>query len=93
MLSSALQHFSFSPSFFCAVTKVSSVADDPARFEEACHRTLRWLDRCIAANANPDTQNLFGIVQGGLDTAKGGLREVNLAVMVSQDEGACWVSE
>lgn len=68
------------------VAKVSSVADDPARFEEACHRTLRWLDRCIAANANPDTQNLFGIVQGGLDTTKGGLREVNLAGMVSEEE-------
>jgi queuine tRNA-ribosyltransferase len=43
---------------------VSSVSQDDARFEEACHRTLRWLDRCIKANKNPTTQNLFGIVQG-----------------------------
>lgn len=64
---------------------VSSVAVDDARFEEACHRTLRWLDRCIAANANPTTQNLFGIVQGGLDTSPGGLREVNLAGMIARD--------
>jgi queuine tRNA-ribosyltransferase catalytic subunit len=55
---------------------VSSVTDNDARFEEACHRTLRWLDRCIKANANPNRQNLFGIVQGGLDTSPGGLREV-----------------
>jgi queuine tRNA-ribosyltransferase len=26
------------------------------------HRTLRWIDRCIAAHKKPHTQNLFGIV-------------------------------
>jgi tRNA-guanine family transglycosylase len=62
---------------------VSSVAHDAVRFEEACHRTLRWLDRCIAANANPERQNLFGIVQGGLDTSPGGLRELSLAGYVT----------
>ncbi|KAA8914445.1 hypothetical protein TRICI_002888 [Trichomonascus ciferrii] len=36
------------------------------RVEEAMHRSIRWLDRCIAAHKNPDTQNLFAIVQGGL---------------------------
>lgn len=30
-------------------------------------RSIRWLDRCIAANKNPDRQNLFAIIQGGLD--------------------------
>lgn len=30
-------------------------------------RTIRWLDRCIAAHENPDKQNLFPIVQGGLN--------------------------
>ncbi|MBR2674987.1 MAG: tRNA guanosine(34) transglycosylase Tgt [Mogibacterium sp.] len=28
-------------------------------------RTTRWLKRCIEANRNPDTQALFGIMQGG----------------------------
>lgn len=30
-------------------------------------RTTRWLDRCIKAHKKPDKQNLFPIVQGGLD--------------------------
>jgi len=30
-------------------------------------RTVRWLDRCIAAHKRPNDQNLFPIVQGGLD--------------------------
>lgn len=47
---------------------VSSVADDPERFAEATHRTLRWMDRCIAAHARPHDQALFAIVQGGLDS-------------------------
>ncbi|KAH9756450.1 Queuine tRNA-ribosyltransferase catalytic subunit 1 [Citrus sinensis] len=37
------------------------------RIEEAMYRTLRWVDRCIAAHKRPHEQNLFGIVQGGLD--------------------------
>ncbi|KAL8131099.1 uncharacterized protein LOC141674777 isoform X1 [Apium graveolens] len=37
------------------------------RIEEAMYRTLRWIDRCIKAHKRPDEQNLFGIVQGGLD--------------------------
>ncbi|KDP41422.1 hypothetical protein JCGZ_15829 [Jatropha curcas] len=37
------------------------------RIEEAMYRTLRWIDRCIAAHKRPNEQNLFGIVQGGLD--------------------------
>ncbi|KAI3920089.1 hypothetical protein MKW98_001345 [Papaver atlanticum] len=37
------------------------------RVEEAMYRTIRWIDRCIAAHKRPDEQNLFGIVQGGLD--------------------------
>ena len=48
------------------------------RVEEAMHRSVRWLDRCIAAHKRTDDQNLFGIVQGGLEpelreeSAKGG---------------------
>ncbi|KAL6056297.1 Queuine tRNA-ribosyltransferase catalytic subunit 1 [Balamuthia mandrillaris] len=45
---------------------VSSKISGP-RVEEAMHRTIRWIDRCIAAHKRPETQNLFGIVQGGLD--------------------------
>ncbi|KAK9324787.1 tRNA-guanine(15) transglycosylase-like protein [Lipomyces orientalis] len=37
------------------------------RVEEAMQRSIRWLDRCIAANKHPDRQNLFAIIQGGLD--------------------------
>lgn len=46
---------------------VSSTVTGP-RVEEAMHRSIRWLDRCIAANKNPDRQNLFAIIQGGLNT-------------------------
>ena len=48
------------------------------RFEEATHRTVRWLDRCIDAHQRPKDQCIFAIVQGGLDTSKGGLRDQNL---------------
>ncbi|KAL8144502.1 hypothetical protein V2J09_017534 [Rumex salicifolius] len=34
------------------------------RVEEAMYRTLRWIDR---SHKRPEEQNLFGIVQGGLD--------------------------
>lgn len=34
---------------------------------DACERSLRWIDRCIEAHANKQSQNLFGIVQGGID--------------------------
>ena len=44
---------------------VETTHTDPARFEEARHRTVRWLDRCIEAHKRPDRQNLFPIVQGG----------------------------
>eukprot|EP00095_Tigriopus_kingsejongensis_P004953 snap_masked-scaffold96_size378025-processed-gene-0.5 protein:Tk04953 transcript:snap_masked-scaffold96_size378025-processed-gene-0.5-mRNA-1 annotation:"probable queuine trna-ribosyltransferase" len=49
---------------------VDATHSDPDRFEEARHRTVRWLDRCLKAHTRPDTQNLFPIVQGGLDEEK-----------------------
>ena len=58
---------------------VSSVEVDDDRFEMPTYRTLRWYDRCIQAHAKEDSQNLFPIVQGGLDTDVGGLRERCLA--------------
>uniref|UniRef100_A0A182J1A4 Queuine tRNA-ribosyltransferase catalytic subunit 1 n=1 Tax=Anopheles atroparvus TaxID=41427 RepID=A0A182J1A4_ANOAO len=36
------------------------------RVEEAMHRTIRWLDRSIAAHGRNDDQSIFPIVQGGL---------------------------
>ncbi|KAL1917529.1 uncharacterized protein VTP21DRAFT_3922 [Calcarisporiella thermophila] len=53
-----------------------------ARVEEAMWRTLRWLDRCMAAHKYPERQNLFGIVQGGLDPE---LRKICVAEMLKRD--------
>jgi tRNA-guanine transglycosylase len=64
---------------------VSSVADDAARFEEATERSVRWLDRCIAAHSKPQKQNLFGIVQGGLDISEGGLRDRSLKALIERN--------
>ncbi len=33
--------------------------------EQSVNRTSRWAERCLKAHKNPDTQALFGIVQGG----------------------------
>lgn len=38
---------------------VSTVTTGP-RVEEATHRTLRWIDRCIDGHKRPREQNLFG---------------------------------
>jgi len=65
---------------------VSSVTDDNERFTIATYRTLRWLDRCIAAHSKPNEQNLFAIVQGGLDVSLGGLREKCLAGFMKRDD-------
>ncbi|XP_067144463.1 queuine tRNA-ribosyltransferase catalytic subunit 1 [Centruroides vittatus] len=45
---------------------VSSTVSGP-RVEEAMHRTIRWLDRCLKAHKKQKSQNIFPIVQGGLD--------------------------
>jgi tRNA-guanine transglycosylase len=44
-----------------------TTSPDTKRMREAMERSVRWLDRCIAAHANPTHQNLFCIIQGGLD--------------------------
>jgi queuine tRNA-ribosyltransferase len=64
---------------------VSSVCPDDARFIEATARSVRWLDRCINAHKRPNEQNLFAIVQGGLDVSEGGLREQCVKEMVQRD--------
>lgn len=52
------------------------------RVEEAMERSIRWLDRCLAANARPDKQCVFGIIQGALDE---GLRKRCLDAMIARD--------
>jgi queuine tRNA-ribosyltransferase len=40
----------------------------PASYEymkDSVERTSRWAERCLTAHKNPETQGLFGIVQGG----------------------------
>eukprot|EP01035_Chromulina_nebulosa_P021165 gene21165-27421_t len=64
---------------------VSSVNPDYDRFKEATARSVRWLDRCIQAHSRKQDQNLFGIIQGGLDISPGGLREQCLTEMVARD--------
>lgn len=64
-------------------TPVSSLTVGP-RVEEAMWRTIRWLDRCIEmheAAGKTETQNLFAIVQGGLDAK---LRDQCLDEMISR---------
>ncbi|KIJ39872.1 hypothetical protein M422DRAFT_32477 [Sphaerobolus stellatus SS14] len=63
---------------------VSSLTTGP-RVEEAMWRSVRWLDRCIAQHkreGRPE-QNLFAIIQGGLDS---GLREICLEEMVKRKD-------
>ena len=38
-----------------------------ARVQQACERSIRWLDRCVKAHARSHDQALFPIVQGGTD--------------------------
>lgn len=50
-------------------------------------RSVRWLDRCIIQHeksGKKDTQNLFAIVQGGLDPA---LRDRCLDAMIERRDG------
>ncbi|KAH8923659.1 queuine tRNA-ribosyltransferase 1 [Atractiella rhizophila] len=54
------------------------------RVEEAMWRSVRWLDRCIAfhkASGKEKTQNLFAIIQGGLDER---LRDICLTEMLKR---------
>ncbi|RIA92226.1 queuine tRNA-ribosyltransferase [Glomus cerebriforme] len=60
---------------------VSSLTTGP-RVEEAMHRSIRWLDRCINSHKKPETQNLFAIIQGGLDID---LRKKCIEEMVKRD--------
>ncbi len=61
---------------------ISTTSPDTARIELAMERSVRWLDRCIAAHSRPNDQNLFAIVQGGLDDA---LRDRCIDKMLKRD--------
>ena len=61
---------------------IATTSPDYARIEEAMERSVRWLDRCIEAHKYPEKQNLFCIIQGGLDLE---LREKCCAEMVARD--------
>lgn len=60
---------------------ISSLTTGP-RVEEAMWRSIRWLDRCIKAHKNTDTQNLFAIIQGGLNVD---LRKKCVEEMIKRD--------
>lgn len=61
---------------------IATTSPDTARMKEAMERSIRWLDRCIAAHKFPDKQNLFCIIQGGLDLA---MRKICCEEMVKRD--------
>ncbi|TDL24234.1 tRNA-guanine transglycosylase [Rickenella mellea] len=64
---------------------VSSLTVGP-RVEEAMWRSVRWLDRCIAMHEQSGrnaSQNLFAIVQGGLDSR---LRDLCVDEMVKRKD-------
>ena len=61
---------------------IATTSPDIKRIEEAMYRSVRWLDRCIAAHKKPESQNLFCIIQGGLDLR---LRRICCEEMVKRD--------
>ena len=61
---------------------IVTTSPDSERMTLAMQRSIRWLDRCIAAHARPSEQSLFCIIQGGLDLK---LREECCREMVKRD--------
>jgi tRNA-guanine family transglycosylase len=61
---------------------VAATSPNLARVTEAMNRSIRWLDRCITAHKYPEKQNLFCIIQGGLDL---NLRRECCKEMVARD--------
>lgn len=50
-----------------ALDDVVKTTTEGERMEEATHRTIRWIHRNLESNKKPESQNLFPILQGGLD--------------------------
>lgn len=61
---------------------IATTSPDIERIREAMYRSVRWLDRCINAHKKPETQNLFCIIQGGLDLE---MRRECCKLMVERD--------
>ncbi|KAJ5748014.1 uncharacterized protein N7511_009710 [Penicillium nucicola] len=61
---------------------IATTSPDHARIKEAMERSVRWLDRCIEEHKYPERQNLFCIIQGGLDLE---LRKQCCEEMVARD--------
>ncbi|CAK7222537.1 hypothetical protein SBRCBS47491_004897 [Sporothrix bragantina] len=59
-----------------------TTSPDAERMRAAMERSVRWLDRCLAAHAIPERQNLFCIIQGGLDVE---LRRICTREMLARD--------
>jgi tRNA-guanine family transglycosylase len=67
---------------------VVSPLSSPERIEEAMFRSIRWLDRCINSHKYPESQNLFPIIQGGLDL---NLRRICLEQMIERNQPGCMI--
>lgn len=89
----ALQHSIGSDIIMQLDDVIVTTSPDAARMREAMHRSIRWLDRCIAEHLKPcppgagggtyaERQNLFCIIQGGLDLA---MRAECVEAMVARD--------
>ena len=61
---------------------IATTSPDSNRMREAMERSIRWLDRCIVAHKKTETQNLFCIIQGGLNLD---LRKVCCEEMVKRN--------
>eukprot|EP00794_Sanderia_malayensis_P015746 gene15746-17335_t len=61
---------------------VVHVSTTGPRVEQAMYRSIRWLDRCLKSNARTNEQNIFPIIQGGLDL---NLRKKCLDAMTTRD--------
>ncbi|MCJ1465488.1 hypothetical protein MMC07_004106 [Pseudocyphellaria aurata] len=61
---------------------IAVTSPDAERMREAMERSIRWLDRCIAAHKLPERQNLFCIIQGGLNLE---MRKICSEEMVKRD--------
>lgn len=46
---------------------VVHVSTRGARVEQAMYRSIRWLDRCLKAHQTIEKQNIFPVIQGGLN--------------------------
>jgi len=79
------RHTSSFPFHPCQLFPVPSLTVGP-RVGEAMQRSVRWLDRCIQQHeqsGKKDIQNLFAIVQGGLDPE---LRDLCLDEMIQRKD-------